>query len=113
MGRNFETSTVPNLEFPNYDSTCERSYYVYSSMYKSWLSLIINKLELAFVLLSDNDRKTCSLESELASICACQTMHVKHVSPYCESSKRRVFPLPFFVIEETHYMAGEFLFHIL
>ena len=27
VGRNFETSTVPNLQFPNYDSACERSYY--------------------------------------------------------------------------------------
>ena len=26
MGRSFETSTVPNLQFPNYDSACERSY---------------------------------------------------------------------------------------
>ena len=27
MGRSFETSTVPNLKFPNYDSACERSYW--------------------------------------------------------------------------------------
>ena len=26
VGRNFETLTVPNLKFPNYDSACERSY---------------------------------------------------------------------------------------
>ena len=26
VGRSFETSTVPNLKFPNYDSACERSY---------------------------------------------------------------------------------------
>ena len=27
MGRNFETLTVPNLKFPNYDTACERSLY--------------------------------------------------------------------------------------
>ena len=26
VGRSFETSTVPNLKFPNYDSACELSY---------------------------------------------------------------------------------------
>ena len=26
VGRSFETSTVPNLNFPNNDSACERSY---------------------------------------------------------------------------------------
>ena len=26
MGRSFETSTVPNLKFPNYDTACERSF---------------------------------------------------------------------------------------
>ena len=26
MGRSFETLTVPNLKFTNYDSACERSY---------------------------------------------------------------------------------------
>ena len=26
VGRSFETSTVPNLKFPNYDSACERSH---------------------------------------------------------------------------------------
>ena len=25
VGRSFETSTLPNLKFPNYDSACERS----------------------------------------------------------------------------------------
>ena len=26
VGHSFETSTVPNLKFPNYDSACELSY---------------------------------------------------------------------------------------
>ena len=30
VGRSFETSTVPNLKFPNNDSACERSYYLFS-----------------------------------------------------------------------------------
>ena len=33
VGRSFETSTVPNLKFPNYDSVCERSYWdIYDSI---------------------------------------------------------------------------------
>ena len=33
VGRSFETSTVPNLKFPSYESACERSYYIQTKLY--------------------------------------------------------------------------------